>query len=99
MSPVTSSTTRKLHFSPAPIGADIRKGLGRPAAGRDLTSYSPSQRTDMDREPLDDLARVQILGIEHGAARAQRGGDDEGIIEAKTVLPCDANCCLVRVDR
>jgi len=53
----------------------------------------------MDREPLDDLARVQILGIEHGAARAQRGGHDEGIIEAKTVLPCNANCYLVRVDR
>ena len=48
---------------------------------------APSRRPErvFDRQPFDALAVLQVFAEQAGAARFQRGGDDEGVVEAELV--------------
>src|SRR5687768_13115052 len=48
-----------------------------------------------DYQALDALAVVQVFAVEAGAARVERGGDDEGIVEAELVARLDIEGTVV----
>ena len=48
-----------------------------------------------NRQLLDRLPMMQVLGIEDGATGSQRSGNNQAVVDRKTAIACDFDCRFV----
>ena len=52
----------------------------------------------LNRQLLDRLPMVKVLGIEDGATGSQRSSNNEAVVDRKTAIACDFDCRFVQFD-